>query len=213
MVISEKVLISWTDVKSLADAGSQMYYVEELYRYRPFIVNNNNILFTNLIFPSKYSERGVAVSDQAAFTIIHDDFIDNYKAAAIKEPQLFNPGILQVQAQEGGFANVLELDTFASSTIASGSTLTLISYTVPADRKARILGTTIGGSNYGLFELFMNSVLKWRSRNSRGDADPTITFPRYIQLDEGDSVDIKATNASKFTSTYEVKSFGFEYDK
>ena len=98
-----------------------------------------------MIFPAKFTERGVNAGDQAAFQADYDDFVNNYLSSATQQPQLFNPEVLRISLESREY-------TRATVAIAKGGTADIVTFTPGQQTKTFLV--TVSATGYATWEIY-----------------------------------------------------------
>lgn len=107
----------------------------------------------------------------------------------------------------------VRLTPFNSDSVGSGATLTLVSHTVGVGKDFEWTGVLVGGNASGLFTLFVNGSQVGSVRNSGSERTKPVRFPELFEATDGDVIEIKVTNLSHKTETFEATMFAFEVNQ
>jgi hypothetical protein len=102
-----------------------------------------------------------------------------------------------------------KINQFGSSSIASGATDTLCSYTVPSGKIFIWSGAILGGNEAGEFSMILSSSNIARVRNSGSIRTIPLTFPEKVEASSGNVIEIKAKNIGYRTTIFEATLQGY----
>lgn len=105
-----------------------------------------------------------------------------------------------------GELNVFEED----AAVASGATVTLITYTVPAARELRMRGVEVFGRNVGNYTIELDGDLIARKETTYVDYNSVFDFENY-ELVAGQVLTIKAQNLGDTAEYFNARLRGYQY--
>jgi len=99
-------------------------------------------------------------------------------------------------------------NTFGTTSVASGATTIIVTYTVPVNKIFTLCGIIVGGNEQAVFDLNIDGSPLVRIRNSGSDRTKTQPICAEEELAAGVVISINATNNGKFTRDFEGTIFG-----
>lgn len=102
-----------------------------------------------------------------------------------------------------------KVTNFGSSSVASGATITLATYTVPASKRFYFMGGMIGGNESGEFTFEINSVVVGLYRNSGSNRSAVVTLLNEPEASSTAVIDIRVKNIGDKTRTFEATLMGY----
>lgn len=102
-----------------------------------------------------------------------------------------------------------KINTFGSTSVTPGSTVTLATFTVPAGKVFHFTQATVGGRDAGEFELEVGGSTVAFVRNSGSTQTLDHKFAEPPESSAGTIINIKVTNIGHVTKTFEATLSGF----
>jgi len=105
-------------------------------------------------------------------------------------------------------AGGIPTNTFGTTSVASGATTIIVTYTVPTSKIFTLCGITVGGNEQAIFDLNIDGSPLVRIRNSGAERTKTQPICAEEELAAGVVITITATNNSNHTRPFEGTIFG-----
>lgn len=105
-----------------------------------------------------------------------------------------------------------KINNFGSSNVGPGATATLATYTVPTNKQFTYTGGIVGGTAEGEFTFDINTITLALVRNSGSNPTIQVQFLEPPDASAGSIIDLKVTNNSNKTRSFESTLSGYIID-
>ena len=102
-----------------------------------------------------------------------------------------------------------KVNVFGTAMVASGASVVLSSFTVPASKLFNFTSAVVGGAGSGKFELVVNGSTVMVLRNAGADRTKEHKFIETPEANATEVVEIKVTNCSNVSADFEATLSGY----